>query len=116
MKRRYIVQVEGFSTVEERQFIDALRSKKFSWWHRFSGFWLIIDPEGTFTPITIRDILTEINPVPLVFVMHVPPGRAAFAGTKIDDDMYSWNKLEWNKGELGISAGAGAKDVDAKAG
>ncbi|WP_146168570.1 hypothetical protein [Sphingomonas sp. PP-CE-3G-477] len=104
MAKRFVLATQTLPESIEVGFITELRKKKFGWWHRLPGVWLVIDRTDTLTAQDLRDLLKKLSPSTLCLSMEIPKGNANWSGLKIDDDMFSWLKSDWNENQPAVPA------------
>ena len=74
MKKLFSVLVDGVATSQQRDaFTNALRANKaIGFWHHLSHSWLIADPAGTFTAITLGDLVRSHMPTVPCMIIEGP--------------------------------------------
>ena len=64
MKKLFSVSVDGVATIQQRDaFTNALKANKaIGFWHHLSHSWLIADPAGIFTAVTLGHLISSHMP------------------------------------------------------
>lgn len=100
MKKRFVVLIESSSEEQNNSFLSWIRQERLGWWHWFQDAWLLSDPTGDQTAISVRDKVWECFPGSNTLVIELGEGEGTWSGfgpKSEKKDMFSWIRKNWRK-------------------
>src|SRR5579863_8473740 len=98
MKKRFIVLLNPTTDVQNKAFVEWIKSAGLGWWHYLTGAWLLTDASGLWTATEIRDALRSTFPGVHSLVLEFRPDGDTWAGfgpTAPTRNMFQWIKDNW---------------------
>ena len=100
MRKRFIILMNPASTEQNDLFLKWINGEGLGWWHWFQGSWLLTNPKGHLTSVTIRDKLSEIFGLSNNLVIELRSTDDTWSGfgpSSPEKNMFKWIRDAWRK-------------------
>ncbi|EIV5415696.1 hypothetical protein [Klebsiella aerogenes] len=98
MNKRFIVTLDSATDEQDMKFIDFIKENGLGWWHWISTNWMLVDPNGKFTAVTLRSSLMDIYPGVNMIVIELSADGDSWAGfgpSGNEKNMFTWLNNNW---------------------